>query len=137
MQWEFALFILLSKLPMLSHTSSPSNVTYSTLPVFASGGLDFQFWDYFQLVARCIVHACACYTMSRAHIIQPIAAWSVWHWSCLAAWCKPYKPLTLSTNAYYYFIYQYSNKYSWSNGEHIRGDYQSQPVQNCPKPVQN
>ncbi len=45
--------------------------------VYCSGGLDFQFRDYFYLVTRCIVHfrlvACAwrSYTMSLAHIIRP------------------------------------------------------------------
>ncbi len=51
---------------------------------------NFQFMDYFQLVARCIVHACARrsrYTMRSAHIIGP--KWQWWsdrHWSCLAVW---------------------------------------------------
>ncbi len=57
----------------LQHTASNLSVTHTMLPFFASGGLDFRFWDYFQLVARCIVHACAwrCNTMSPIHIICP------------------------------------------------------------------
>ncbi len=44
-----------------------------TLLVVEFGALDFQFRDYFHLVARCVVQACAwrSYTMSSAHIIQP------------------------------------------------------------------
>ncbi len=48
-------------------------VCHSTLPFFAAGGLDFPF----QLVVRCIIHACAwrssghSYTMRLAHIIRP------------------------------------------------------------------
>ncbi len=41
------------------HTDSRSNVSHSTLPVFASGSLDFQFRDYLWLVVICIVHTCA------------------------------------------------------------------------------
>ncbi len=55
------------------HTANSSSATHSTLPFFASVGLDFRFLDYFQMVARCIVQACArrSYTMSPAHIIRP------------------------------------------------------------------
>ncbi len=46
---------------------------HSTLPFFASVSWIFRFLDYFQLVARCIVHTCArrSYIMSSAHIIGP------------------------------------------------------------------
>ncbi len=43
------------------------------LPFFASEGWNFRFRDYFWLVARCTVHACArySYTLSSAHIKGP------------------------------------------------------------------
>ncbi len=65
---------------------SSSSVSHSTLPFCAYGNWDFKFWDYFRLVARCVVHACACrsYTMSSAHIIGPKSQqWSV---DTRAAW---------------------------------------------------
>ncbi len=57
----------------VNHTASSSSVTHSTTLFFASMGLDFLFRDYFRLVTRCIVHACAWsnHTMSPAHIIGP------------------------------------------------------------------
>ncbi len=65
-------------------TASSSSVTHSMLPFFASWILDFHLQDYFRLVARCIVHACArcSYTMSSAHIIGP----KLQHGDTLAAW---------------------------------------------------
>ncbi len=55
--------------------------------LFAYGAWDFQFRDYFLLVARCIVHACArrSYTMSSYYTVKIIAS-SGWHPSCLTEW---------------------------------------------------
>ncbi len=61
---------------------------HSTLPLFASGGLDFRFLDYFRLVARCIAHTCAwrTYIMTWAHIIWPKWQRGVGTLELLAVW---------------------------------------------------
>ncbi len=66
-----------------------------SLPRGGVGAGNFQFWHYFRLVARCIVHACArhSYTMSSAHIIGPKWQWwSDWHSSCLSVCSMSAKP---------------------------------------------
>ncbi len=64
---------------ILLYTASSSSVNHSSLPFFASGGLDFRFWDYFQLIAKCIAHACAWHSdiMSSINIIWPKSQWGV------------------------------------------------------------
>ncbi len=58
-------------------------------------GLDFQFLNYFRLVAKCIVHTCAWrnYPMSWAHIIRPKWQRGVETLEVLAVWhqCKVIK----------------------------------------------
>ncbi len=71
----------------LRHTAGSSSVHTLHAAILCLWGWKFRFWDYFQLVARCIVQACAgrSYTMSSAHIIVP--KWQQWsgrHSSCLA-----------------------------------------------------
>ncbi len=65
----------LSSIPRPHHTDNSLNVNSSSLPSFflASGGLTFPFWDYFQLVARCIAYACAWRsdTITRSCLIWP------------------------------------------------------------------
>ncbi len=60
----------ISQIATSEHTASSSSVSHCMLMFFASGTLDFWFLDYFQLVARCIVHAYAwrSYTISSYNI---------------------------------------------------------------------
>ncbi len=84
-----AIWLLQMAISSPLHTSNNSSVTHSTLLFFASMTWYFRFRDYFQLVARCIVHTCArySYTMSWAYIIGPKSQWwSGWYSSCLAVW---------------------------------------------------
>ncbi len=77
------------QLPVYAHTASSSSVSHSMLLFFASGYWHFWFRDYFRLVARCIVHACArrSYTINSAHIICPKSQWwNGWHSSCLTVY---------------------------------------------------
>ncbi len=91
-----------------ANTTLPAvQVSQFTLPFFASGGWNFRFQDYFRLIARCIIHACArpSYTMSSARIIGP--KWqgvSGWHSSCLVLWVNSYKCLTMNLLNYQFTV---------------------------------
>ncbi len=85
--------------------------SHSNLPFFASRGWNFQFRDYFWLVVRCIVHACArhSYTMSSPHIIgSKWQRWSGWHSELLGSmycfvkfsyWCSDATMVTWCQNS--------------------------------------
>ncbi len=110
---------------------------HSSLPVFASGCLDFRFLYYFRLVQCCIVHACTwrTYTMSWAQIIWPKWQRLVGTLGLLAVWYLSRERKYLS-NCYMTFsvpfkmnggcgTIEYNIKYCW-----LSQIYRSQMNQN-------
>ncbi len=71
--------ILISILECHNHTAHSLSVNYSSLPFVASGDVNFQFWDYFQLIGWCIAHMCSwhSHTMNPALIICPKSEWGL------------------------------------------------------------